>query len=142
MTSWTYTAPVVASWARARSNGARRFTDPRHRAARECHRLHALAARPRGWPLGGVYEVAVAYRPADGRRRDADRVLSLVLDALIGVAYEDDADRYLAGCAVTRCPPPGDEDARVPPTGSTLVRVTLVADAPAATAARRRRRAA
>lgn len=136
--SWTYTAPVVASWARARSVGTRRYTDPRHAEARECHRFHALAARPRGWRLDGVYTVAVYYTPADGRRRDADRVLSLVLDALIGVAYEDDADRYLSGCRVERVDV-GDDTARDP--GTTRVVVTRIGDAPPPTAARRRRRA-
>jgi hypothetical protein len=126
--SWTYTAPVVASWARARSRGKARFTDPRHKAALECHRLHALAARPRGWLTDGVYRVSICYRPADARRRDADRVLSLVLDALVGVAWDDDSDRYIAGAWVTRFSEAlyGQLDA-TPPVGSTLVRVTRIA---------------
>lgn len=144
--SWTYTAPIVASWARARSVGTRRYTDPKHRAALECHRLHALAARPRGWRTDGVYVVAVSYCAPDRRRRDVDRVLSLVIDALIGVAYDDDSDRYLAGSRVDRVhhqhaiapPSPGVEQVE----GTTRVRVTRIGDAPPVTAAKRRRRAA
>lgn len=145
--SWTYTAPVVASWARARSRGKARFTDPRHAAALECHRLHALAARPRGWRTDGVYVVAVSYCAPDRRRRDVDRVLSLVIDALIGVAYDDDSDRYLAGAHVSRLSGGDYLDvadstrATIDP-GTTRVRVTRIGDAPPETAAKRRRRAA
>lgn len=131
-TSWSYTVPLVASWARARSNGKRRFTAPAHAAALETHRLHALAARPRGWRTGDVYDVRVAYCPPDGRRRDADRVLSLVIDALCGVAWEDDADRYLASAEVRRVAADGRQDA-----GTTRVTVRRVADAPTATKRKR-----
>jgi hypothetical protein len=137
--SWTYTAPIVASWARARSHGKRRFTAPAHKAALECHRLHALAARPREWRTDGVYTVAVCYRPADARRRDADRVLSLVLDALIGVAFDDDADRYVDAAHVYRAVTSGVAAFdSVPPVGATLVRITRIADAPAKVARKRK----
>lgn len=132
--SWSYTAPIVASWARARSRGARRFTAPKHAAALETHRLHALAARPRGWRTDGVYAVSVHYAPPDGRRRDADRVKSLVLDALVGVAFDDDSDRYVPVQNVARiaadCLTPG---------GFTTVAITRIGDAPVAA---RKRRAA
>lgn len=127
MTSWSYTAPVVASWARARSNGKRRFTAPAHAAAMELHRNIALATRPRGWFTGGVYDLRVSYCPPDGRRRDADRVLSLVIDALCGVAWDDDSDRYLASAEVRRVAADGRQDA-----GTTRVTVRRISDAPTA----------
>ncbi len=129
-TSWSYTAPIVASWARARSRGARRFTAPAHAAALETHRLHALAARPRGWRTDGVYAVSVHYAPPDGRRRDADRVKSLVLDALVGVAWDDDSDRYVPDQYVKRA-------AEGVPAGSTLVVIRRIGDAPTATKRKR-----
>lgn len=131
-TSWSYTVPLVASWARARSNGKRRFTAPKHAAALEAHRLHALAARPRDWRTDGVYSVSVHYAPPDGRRRDADRVLSLVLDACKGVAWDDDSDRYIGAQHVARiaadCLTPG---------GSTTVAITRIGDAPVKAARKR-----
>ena len=132
-TSWSYTAPIVASWARARSRGARRFTAPAHAAALETHRLHALAARPRGWRTDGVYMVSVCYVPPDGRRRDPDRVLSLVLDALKGVAWDDDSDRYIGAQYVSRW-----AESCIRPAGSTTVQITRIGDAPVKAARKRR----
>lgn len=100
--SWTYTAPIVASWARARSVGSRRYTDPGHAEAMRAHALHALATRPRGWPLDAVYRLTVTYCPATMRRRDADRVLSLVPDALKGHAWDDDHDARIVDERVVR----------------------------------------
>jgi Holliday junction resolvase RusA-like endonuclease len=100
--SWTYTAPIVASWARARSHGKTRFTDPKHAEAMRAHALHALATRPRGWPLDAVYRVTVTYCPATMRRRDTDRVLSLVPDALKGHAWNDDHDGQIVEQRVVR----------------------------------------
>ena len=128
--SWSYTVPLVASWARARSNGKRRFTAPAHAAALEAHRLHALAARPRGWRTDGVYSVSVYYVPPDRRRRDADRVKSLVLDACKGVAWDDDSDRYVPDQYVKRA-------AEGVPVGSTRVVITRIGDAPTATKRKR-----
>lgn len=127
---WSYTAPVVASWARARKNGKRHFTAPKHAEAMECHRLHALAARPRGWRTDGVYDLRVSYCPPDGRRRDADRVLSLVIDALCGVAWDDDSDRYLRAVEVRRVVSDGTPLSME--RGTTLVVVRRVGDAPVA----------
>jgi hypothetical protein len=145
MTSWTYTAPIVASWARARSHGARRYTAPAHREAVACHRLHALAARPDGWRTDGVYRVEIVYYSPDMRRRDCDRVASLVLDALVGVAYDDDSDRYLAGhtCdsarALIACGRIDEQHIDLS-CGHTYVRVTRLGDAPQTVARRRRAR--
>ena len=50
-----------------------------------------MAARPRGWDLGGEFRVDAAFWVSDRRRRDIDNLLKLVLDALNkGVAWHDD----------------------------------------------------
>lgn len=100
--SFTYQAAIVASWARARKRGKRHFNDPEHASAMLIHRAAAMLARPAGWTLDGVYEVAVIYARHGGHARDADRVLNLVCDALKGVAWKDDSDARVRTALVTR----------------------------------------
>ena len=92
MISFTYQAAVVASWARARKRGKRHFNDPEHASAMRIHRAAANLAKPAGWTLDGVYEVAVIYARHGGHARDSDRVMNLVCDALKGTAWKDDSD--------------------------------------------------
>ena len=78
------------TWKRARSQGSRRWTDPRDRDYRASLRLHALAARPKGWPLDARYSVTVVVSV----RRDVgdvDNFAKSVLDAGKGVLWADDA---------------------------------------------------
>lgn len=100
MISFTYQAPIVESWKRARKRGKRHFTDPEHASAMLIHRAAAMLARPAGWTLDGVYEVAVIYARHGGHARDGDRVQSLVIDALKGCAWKDDSD---ARVTLTHC---------------------------------------
>lgn len=51
-----------------------------------------MLARPAGWTLDGVYEVAIIYARHGGHARDGDRVQNLVFDALKGIAWRDDND--------------------------------------------------
>lgn len=80
---------VPVTWKRARSNGARRWTDPRDRAWRDALRLGAMAARPKGWPLSARYTVAidVFVRRDVG---DVDNYAKALLDAAKGVLWDDD----------------------------------------------------
>jgi len=80
---------VPVTWKRARSNGARRWTDPRDRAWRDALRLGAMAARPKGWPLSARYTVAidVFVRRDVG---DVDNFAKGLLDAAKGVLWDDD----------------------------------------------------
>ena len=101
VTSWWYRVPLIASWQRDKI--ATRGGKPRtHRpegdaAAKKAHALHALAARPRGWDVGGCVEVEVTYCRVGGHSRDTDRVTNLVCDAIKGVVVKDDNDcRVLA----------------------------------------------
>ena len=52
---------------------------------------HALVAVPDGWPMDAAYSVKIEIYLPDRRRRDTDNVSKLVLDALTGVAWNDDA---------------------------------------------------
>lgn len=45
----------------------------------------------RGWKLDGSFKVHCEFHCGTARRRDVDNMLKLVLDALNGVAYDDDA---------------------------------------------------
>lgn len=77
------------TWKRARSNGARRWTDPRDRQWRDALRLGAMAARPKGWPLSARYVVAidVLVKRDVG---DVDNFAKALLDAAKGVLWDDD----------------------------------------------------
>lgn len=91
-------APVP--WKRAKSNGKRRYTDPRHAEQAEAVRTLALAARPKLQPLAVpmalrvvVYlKLAAGYSlPVNKRSGDHDNYGKLVADALEGIAYENDS---------------------------------------------------
>lgn len=97
---WWYEVPIVVSWSRAGDSRGRRYTPKRHREAVEFHRKVAIEARPDDWDTRLRCSVRVSYSSPDRRLRDCDRVLSLVLDALRGVAYEDDSDRYVVMATV------------------------------------------
>ena len=49
----------------------------------------ALEARPRGWAIGGVYDLECVYY-FDSRRPDSDGPGKLTRDALEGALYEND----------------------------------------------------
>lgn len=105
--SWWYRIARIDSWARdkitTRGGKPRTHRPEGDAAAKRAHALHALAARPRGWPLDGCgYEVTVHYCRASGHSRDADRVLNLVCDALKGVAWPDDNDTRIVDKRVRR----------------------------------------
>lgn len=102
MISFTYQAPIVESWKRARKEGKKHFNEGKHESAMLIHRAAANLAKPAGWTLDGVYEVAVIYARHGGHARDGDRVLNLVLDALKGVAWKDDSDARVRGQQVDR----------------------------------------
>lgn len=78
------------TWKRARSQGARRWTDPQDRRYRDAIRYALLAARPRGWPLDARYSVTlvVSVRRDVG---DVDNFAKSWLDAGKGVLWADDA---------------------------------------------------
>lgn len=94
------------TWKRARSNGARRWTDPRDRQWRDALRLGAMAARPKGWPLSARYVVAidVLVKRDVG---DVDNFAKALLDAAKGVLWDDDVAVCDLHVARTRADRPG-----------------------------------
>lgn len=68
------------------------------------------------------WAVHVIYSPANERAHDTDRVLTLVLDALTGVVWHDDSDKFVrrSSCEVVR----GD---KLYPPGTTTVIIERVA---------------
>lgn len=92
MTSFEYTLPgQPTTWKRTALYQGRRLTNGAQRKAQRAHQLVALSARPRDWRRDGRFEVTVSFDVADQRRADADNLVKLVLDALNGVAWEDDS---------------------------------------------------
>lgn len=110
MKVWTFTVPAIASWKRdkitTRGSGgrarARTYRPADDAAAKLLIRSHASRTKPRGWRTDGCYKLTVEYTPADWRRHDADRVLSLVPDALKGIAWDDDHDGQIVEEGVCR----------------------------------------
>lgn len=88
---WRFTIPDrPATWQRTNPYKGRLLTDTKQRAAKARIGWIALAARPKGWPLDREYIVDVRGYWPDRRYGDADRLTSLVMDALEGIAYAKD----------------------------------------------------
>ena len=51
------------------------------------------------WSLDGAYRVLVTFVFADRRRRDIDNCLKAVLDALNGIAWDDDSQVATVRCS-------------------------------------------
>jgi hypothetical protein len=109
----TYTVEGVHSWKRdkvtARGGHARTYRPDGDAAAKRAHSLAYMDAAVRGLygigaATGDQYAVHVIYSPANERAHDTDRVLTLVLDALTGVVWHDDSDKYVrrSSCEVVR----------------------------------------
>lgn len=78
------------TWQRTNDVRGRRLTDAGQR--REKRRIAALAraALPPGWPMDAEYAIEVIGYWPDRRFGDVDRLVSLTMDALEGVAYASD----------------------------------------------------
>lgn len=103
----TWKRPAQARGWRGRHGG--RYTEGSQRHAQRAHALHALEARPVGWRRDGRFMVRVWLDMPDARRSDVDNAVKLILDALNGIAWEDDSqidalevDRAMCGDAGPR----------------------------------------
>lgn len=108
---WWYRIPRIDSWQRGglgvRRGRAVTFRPEGDAEAKRAHAMHALAARPRGWDVGGCVEVEVVYCRVTGHARDTDRVTNLICDALKGVAWLDDNDSRVLASGSRRMWAPG-----------------------------------
>jgi len=82
--------PRPVTWQRTNHYAGKRLTDKAQRA--EKGRIASIARRavPRGWPLDAAYVVEVIGYWPDRVFGDTDRLVSLPMDALEGVAYRTD----------------------------------------------------
>lgn len=131
----TYTVEGVHSWKRdrvtSRGGHARTYRPDGDAEAKRAH-ADAFVGALYGMPLARLaklhlvtrdqYAVHVIYSPANERAHDTDRVLTLVLDALTGVVWHDDSDKFVrrSSCEVVR----GD---KLYPPGTTTVCIERVA---------------
>ena len=98
MTTFTVPGPPVP-WERAGRVGSRYFTKPRTAAHKQKIAIAAMAAGVRVIEKPGVVAVTMHFylpRPKRGKykhpidRRDVDNLAKAVLDALNGLAWDDD----------------------------------------------------
>lgn len=127
----TYTVEGVHSWKRdkvtARGGHARTYRPEGDAEAKMAHVVKCEQALLKAYettrgPLYDQHAVHVIYSPTNERAHDTDRVLTLVLDALTGVVWHDDSDKFVrrSSCEVVR------GDALFPP-GTTTVCIERVA---------------
>ena len=133
----TYTIEGVHSWKRdkvtARGGHARTYRPDGDAEAKQAHAnafvdaecamlLSDDAPSQDDYSPKHQWAVHVIYSPANERAHDTDRVLTLVLDALTGVVWHDDSDKFVtrSSCEVVR----GDKRF---PAGTTTVTIERVA---------------
>lgn len=109
-----YTVEGVHSWKRdkvtTRGGHARTYRPDGDAESKKAHALEASEALFSAFASGGratirdQWAVHVIYTPANERAHDTDRVLTLVLDALTGVVWHDDSDKFVVDsrCSVDR----------------------------------------
>lgn len=92
------------TWERKRLDGrgrkVRTFTSDEQERAMAAHQWHAVAAlgpRRAEWALTGAFEIGVMGYWPDAVVGDVDRLLSLAMDALQGIAYRTDRQVRLLG---------------------------------------------
>jgi hypothetical protein len=78
------------TWQRTVAYQGRRLTETEYRKAKQHVGMRALAALPKRWPKDCVYAMEVIGYWPDRRFGDSDRLISLVMDALEGIAYKYD----------------------------------------------------
>lgn len=88
------------TWQRTNDVRGRRVTDAEQRKEKRRIAAIARAALPPGWPTDAEYAIEVIGYWPDRRFGDADRLTSLSMDALEGVAYR--ADRQVVAQAGVR----------------------------------------
>lgn len=105
--SLTYTVPgKPVTWQRDNVYKGRFITDKGNRTAKRAHAWAFTAARKhKAWTLDGAFAIEVVGFYANARVGDVDRLATLAMDALEGVAYEADRQvRSLSASIATGSP--------------------------------------
>lgn len=89
---WSFTVPGrPVTWQRSGVHEGKRLTQKEQREAKKNIAWAATMQRPKGrWPMDVVYAIEVIGYWPDRRFGDVDRLVSIVMDALQGVAYKED----------------------------------------------------
>lgn len=87
------------TWQRTNDVRGRRVTDAEQRREKRRIAMLARAALPSGWPTDAEYAIEVIGYWPDRRFGDVDRLVSLTMDALEGVAYRVDRQVVAQGGA-------------------------------------------
>lgn len=82
-------SPVAWNNALVRPRQGRPFLTDRAREWKKAVATYATAARPREWSLNGLFAVEI-HSTFSRSNADADGPLKLIIDALQGVAYDND----------------------------------------------------
>ena len=97
----------VYSWQRPRAHGKRHF-NPHQKNLEKWRAEATLEAAAQNLRCDAEHEwrVSIDILQKDRRKRDADRVASLVLDALEGIVYADDSQVTMLGVNMIKRPEP------------------------------------
>ena len=105
--TWQRDNVVMAKVGSGKATRLRYISDAKTKAGERAHRLPATLALTEalGRPVtfrdmdGEFYVGVIGFWP-DGRHGDCDRLLTLVMDALQGVAYHEDRQVKMTACTV------------------------------------------
>ena len=92
--------PYLKSWKRPRTTRRGRMYDPGGSDLKQAKALMLQQATDMGFGPDGItaWELTVAFVQSDKRKRDIDRMLSFVMDALEGALYDDDSQVRKVNC--------------------------------------------
>jgi Holliday junction resolvase RusA-like endonuclease len=89
--TFTIPGPPVPNARARRGRGGNHYTPDKTRAYRNRVAWECTRKRLATWPLHARYAVELTFHMPNSRRADADNLAKGVLDALNGIAWEDDS---------------------------------------------------
>ena len=89
--SFSFELPIrVVPKPRPRVTNSSTYMPREYVRCREQIAMFARAHLPRGWPKGATYELIVSLRVKKSTDGDVDQLGGTIMDALTGIAWEDD----------------------------------------------------
>lgn len=83
--------PISSNNAYSQNKQGRRFLTTQGKVFKEAVGYYALQAKDKRQSLDGDFAVEITYYFKDNRRRDVDGYNKLILDAFVGIFFEDDS---------------------------------------------------